>query len=115
MSNLKKILAASFLLALFGAFFFLPDTTRAQGNAAQVYKQKCAICHAPDGSGNCAYGKANKLRDLRSAAVQSQSDAVLLDIIAKGKGTSPKMPGYEKSLGIEGCKAQVAYIRSIKM
>ena len=52
-----------------------------------------------------------KLKDLRSAEVQGLSDEQLLTIIAKGKG---KMPGYEKSLGAETCKALVAHIRTLK-
>ena len=51
-----------------------------------------------------------KLRDLRSAEVQKQTDAELLAVIAKGKG---KMPGYEKSLGAATCTALVAHIRKL--
>jgi mono/diheme cytochrome c family protein len=76
-----------------------------------LYKSKCASCHALDGSGNTAAGKAAKLRDLRSAEVQAQSDAQLAQIIGKGKG---KMPGYEKSVGADGVNQLVAFIRSIK-
>ncbi|MBI3649603.1 MAG: cytochrome c, partial [Acidobacteria bacterium] len=72
---------------------------------------KCAACHALDGSGTTAFGKANKLRDLRSEEVQSQSDEQLLQIIGKGKG---KMPGYEKSLGADGVTQLVAFVRSLK-
>ena len=32
-----------------------------------IYAQKCASCHALDGSGNTAKGKELKLKDLRSA------------------------------------------------
>jgi mono/diheme cytochrome c family protein len=80
-------------------------------DGAALYKSKCASCHALDGSGNTAAGKAAKLRDLRSAEVQALSDAQLKQIIGKGKG---KMPGYEKSLGADGVNQLVAYIRSIK-
>lgn len=87
------------------------SATTSAFNAAATYRAKCASCHALDGSGNTAYGKKEKLRDLRSAEVQNQSDAQLLQIIAKGKG---KMPGYEKSLGADMCKQLVAYTRSLK-
>ena len=79
-------------------------------DAAATYKAKCAGCHGADGSGSTAAGKALKARDLRSAEVQGQSDAQLLAIIAKGKG---KMPGFEKSLGADTCKALVAHIRKL--
>jgi hypothetical protein len=51
------------------------------------------MCHGQDGSGDTAMGKKLKVRDLRSAEVQSQTDAQLTDIITKGK---PPMPGHEK-------------------
>ena len=55
-----------------------------------------------------------KLRDLRSAEVQAQSDEQLYEIIAKGKGQGKaKMPGYEKSLGAATCKALVAHTRKL--
>ena len=75
-----------------------------------VYKAKCASCHAVDGSGNTAAGKAMKVRDLRSAEVQKQTDAQLYALIANGKD---KMPKYEKSLGADVCKALVAHIRKL--
>jgi hypothetical protein len=42
--------------------------------------------------------------------VQGQSDAQLFAIIAKGKG---KMPGYEKTLGADTCKALSAHVRKL--
>jgi cytochrome c6 len=80
-------------------------------DAAATYKAKCAICHGADGSGSTATGKKLKVRDLRSAEVQKESDAELYAIIAKGK---EKMASYEKSLGADTCKALVAYVRSLK-
>jgi len=76
-----------------------------------LYKTKCAVCHGPDGKGETAVGKANKLRDLGSTDVQKQSDDELSDIITSGKG---KMPAYGKSLKPEQIKELVAYIRSFK-
>lgn len=115
--HVKKILAiitiSSFALAI---ALLLGSSSQATSAAIAVdgvalYKSKCASCHALDGSGNTAAGKAAKLRDLRSAEVQAQSDAQLLKIIGKGKG---KMPGYEKSVGADGVTLLVAYIRSMK-
>jgi mono/diheme cytochrome c family protein len=76
-----------------------------------LYKTKCAVCHGPDGKGETAVGKANKLRDLGSTDVQKQSDDELGGIIGNGKG---KMPAYGKSLKPEQIKELVAYIRSFK-
>lgn len=79
-------------------------------DAAATYKAKCASCHGADGSGGTAAGKSLKVRDIRSAEVQKQSDDQLYALIAKGKG---KMPGYEKTLGAETCKALVAHMRRL--
>ena len=79
--------------------------------AAAVYKTKCASCHAADGSGNTTVGKSLKIRDLRSAEVQGQTDAQLYALIASGKN---KMPPYEKTLGADKCKGLVAFVRSLK-
>jgi cytochrome c6 len=109
----KKVLA---VIAIAGsaAFVFSYSSAGAPvvaADAAATYKSKCASCHGVDGSGQTAKGKAMKLRDLRSAEVRGQSDEQLYAIIAKGKA---KMPGYEKSLGADTCKALVAYMRQLK-
>jgi mono/diheme cytochrome c family protein len=83
---------------------FPPDTQ-------QVYLDKCAVCHAKDGSGNTAKGKKVKAKDLRSAEVQKMSDAELLDAVAKGKGKD--MDGFQKELGAEVVKQLVTYCRSL--
>lgn len=76
-----------------------------------TYKAKCAMCHGQDGAGQTPMGKKFKLRDLRSADVQKQSDAELNTIIAKGK---PPMPAFDKSLDAATITSLVGYIRSIK-
>jgi len=75
-----------------------------------LYKAKCASCHGPDGSGQTQMGKMMKLRDLRSADVQSKSDAQLTEIIAKGKAP---MPAYEKQLSKDQIGDVVAFIREL--
>jgi len=83
---------------------------RADDAAAKLYQTKCAACHAADGSGNTAAGKALMVRDLRDAEVQKQSDADLTAAIAKGKN---KMPPYEKTLKPEEITSLVAYSREL--
>jgi cytochrome c6 len=85
-------------------------SVRAADDAGALYKTKCAACHGPDGKGETAIGKTNKIRDLASAEVQKQSDDELAGIIGTGKG---KMPGYGKSLKPEQIKGLVAYIRGL--
>jgi cytochrome c6 len=90
--------------------FLLCSSAPAQDAAAAMYKTKCTACLGPDGKGETAIGKANKLRDLGSADVQKQTDDELTAIITNGKG---KMPAYGKSLKPEQLKDLVAYIRSL--
>ena len=78
-------------------------------DGAAIYKAKCAMCHGPDGAGQTPMGKNMKLRDLRSADVQKQTDAELVKWIADGKG---KMPGYKDKLTDEEIKALVAHMRA---
>jgi mono/diheme cytochrome c family protein len=84
--------------------------TRAD-DSASVYKSKCAICHAPDGSGDCVMGKKLGAKDLRSDEVQKKSDAELDDLITNGVGKT--MPAYKGKLTDDQIKGLVAYIRSI--
>jgi mono/diheme cytochrome c family protein len=98
-----------FLLCATMAVFAM--TARAQTGGEALYKAKCAGCHGPDGKGETAVGKANKVRDLGSADVQAQSDDAIAGIIGDGKS---KMPAYGKSLKAEQIKDLVAYIRSLK-
>ena len=99
-------IAASFLgcLATVGA--------QAQSDAAKVFKTNCSLCHADDGSGSSPTGKAMKAKDLRSAEVQEQTDAVLSEVITKGRG---KMPAFGAKIKSDGVSSLVAYIRSIAL
>ncbi len=83
----------------------------APASAQDVYLDKCAVCHAKDGSGNTAKGRKVKAKDLRSAEIQKMSDAELIDAVAKGKGKD--MDGFEKELGSDMVKQLVAYCRTL--
>jgi cytochrome c6 len=80
-------------------------------DGAATYKGKCAMCHGPDGAGQTTMGKNLKLRDLRSAEVQKQTDAELVKWITDGKG---KMPAYKGKLTPADIDAVVAFIRTLK-
>jgi len=69
------------------------------------------VRHGADGSGQTPTGKALKVRDLRSADVQKQSDKELAATIADGKG---KMPAYQSKLGAADIDALVSYIRKFR-
>ena len=98
----QKLCLACTLIFMAGAFARADDS-------ASLYKTKCSVCHAADGSGSGSTGKALGVPDLRSAEVQKQTDAQLNDSIAKGKGT--KMPAYKGKLTDDQIKGLVAYIR----
>lgn len=80
-------------------------------DGAAVYKSKCATCHGPDGAGQTAAGKSMKVRDLRAAEVQKQTDLELTKVISGGKG---KMPPYGKQLSEPDIAALIAFIRTLK-
>jgi cytochrome c6 len=84
-----------------------PFSARAQ--SADLFKSKCAGCHAADGTGS-AMGKKMGAHDFTTADVQKLSDTELTDIITNGKN---KMPKYG-SLKPEEVKGLVAYIRTLK-
>lgn len=83
----------------------------AGSDGAAIYKAKCALCHAADGSGSTPSGKAMKVRDLRSDEVQKQTDIELTKVIAGGKG---KMPAYGKQLSTEDISALIVHMRTLK-
>jgi cytochrome c6 len=89
----------------------LAACAQAQSDGAKVFKANCVLCHAADGSGNTAAGKALQAKDLRSEEVQKQSDAVLIDAITNGKG---KMPAFGDRISPDEVKSLVGYIRTLK-
>lgn len=104
----RYLVAAGGVISL--ATLALPASVRAQSDADKLFKTHCTLCHAADGSGSAPTGKALHAKDLRSAEVQSQSDADLMTVISTGKG---KMPAFNKKLKPEEIKALVAYVRGL--
>lgn len=82
----------------------------ADPDGAALYKSKCAMCHAADGSGDTTMGKSMKLRDLRSPDVQKLSDKELFTLTADGKG---KMPAYKAKMTEAEINAVVAQMRAL--
>ena len=100
---MKRMFAAAVITAL-----AMPLSAASDG--AAIYKAKCATCHAADGSGQTPMGKTMKLRDLRSAQVQKQTDKELHAWTADGKG---KMPAYKAKLSEEDINALVVHMRDL--
>lgn len=109
----KQLSAAGFVLLsvlVASAALLLSAAPLHAASAKSDYDSKCAMCHASDGSGSTATGKALNVPDLRSKAVQAESNKQLYEIIANGK--SP-MPGYASQLSKAQINALVAYIRAL--
>jgi mono/diheme cytochrome c family protein len=108
----ERLSLAAVTIAVLLAVFLIQSQTPAMvistDDAASLFKAKCVACHGSDASGNTPMGKNLKIRDLRSAEVQGQSDAQLFNTISNGKD---KMPAYGKSLNQEQIHQLVAFIR----
>jgi cytochrome c6 len=108
------IFAFTVLLLLFvGLTFFVVSIVRADDSqdsagTSSTFRAKCAMCHGPDGAGS-QVGKTMNVPDLRSPAVQKQTDAELAQIISDGKGG---MPSFKSSLSEDQIHGLVTHIRS---
>jgi mono/diheme cytochrome c family protein len=86
-----------------------PTASSADGNA-DLFKQKCAMCHGENGAGK------GKVPALSSAEAQQKSDAEFKTAIEKGVKTDKgMMPGSGSKLTPEQIDGLVKYIRSLKM
>jgi mono/diheme cytochrome c family protein len=95
------------LAALAVAAAVLPMSAFAQ-SAQDLYKSKCAICHAADGTGNTPAGKKMEVKSFADSA--KSSDATWIDITKKGKG---KMPAYAGKLTDSQIADVIAYARTL--
>jgi cytochrome c6 len=109
--KLRVLQSLSVVLFLATPLLIFTPSASAADDVAAVFKAKCAACHAADGSGNSATGKALATPDLRSDEVQKQTDAQLIDSVTNGKGK--KMPAYKGKLTDDQIKQLVGYIREL--
>jgi cytochrome c6 len=81
----------------------------APDNAAgeQTFKSNCVVCHGADGTGSPT-GKALKVPDLNSEAVQKLTAAQMEAQVSDGKNN---MPPFKSTLSKEQIQGVVAYIR----
>jgi cytochrome c6 len=107
-SRVYRTGAAAFVFFVF--LFCLPLRAQPPGDAAALFKAKCAVCHGANGDAKTAVGRGLKMRDLRSSEVQKQTDAQLVTITSCGKRN---MPGYEGKLTGDQITQLVAYMRSL--
>jgi mono/diheme cytochrome c family protein len=87
----------------------MASTAWASDSSADLFKQKCAMCHGENGAGK------KKVPALSSAEVQQKSDADFKTAIEKGvKNDKGTMVAYSGKLTPEQIDGLVAYIRSLK-
>jgi len=109
---MRRVFALKISAIFLTTFTVLVFTSQSstQSEVEKIYKAKCVACHAADGSGS-EVGKKLGTHDFHSSEVQSETDADLTQIIAKGKN---KMPAYEKSLKPDEIKGLAAYVRGLE-
>jgi len=99
---LRVALAATLTLTLAGL-------ARA-ADAPDIWKTKCAACHAPDGKGKPTL----KTKDYTSADVQAKmTDDEIVKAITDGV-TGTRMSAYKDKLTPDEIKSLTAYIRTLK-
>lgn len=101
----------NWVLLLAVAFMFVLNISTRADDSAALYKTKCAVCHAPDGTGNCVMGKKLGAKDLHSDEVQNKSDAELTGFITNGLGKT--MPAYKGKLTDDQIKGLAGFIRDL--
>ena len=67
------------------------------------------MCHGQDGTGS-ALGRSLGVADLRSRAVQEQSDAQLAAAVSGGKNN---MPAFKEKLTSEQIAQLIRYVRQL--
>ncbi len=101
--------ARSMMLGAVVLGLMVPTVSFAADSAADVFKQKCALCHGENGAGK------GKVPALSSADVQKKSDADFKNAIEKGtKTANGVMPAYGTKLSADQVEALVKYVRSLK-
>jgi cytochrome c6 len=103
-----RALAAGLIIIIVVMVVVSPAAAQDSASGAGVYKSKCQTCHGPDGGGT-AVGKSLKVADLRSADVQSKSDAELTQVISDGKNN---MPGFKGTITDDEIQAVLAHVRT---
>ena len=90
---------------LFGAW-----VSWAQQSGMDIYLDKCAVCHGPDGAGKTAKGRKLKVKDVRETASKMSAEE-MIKIVEDGKGAD--MDAYGKQLSKQQIQAVVDYYRGL--
>src|SRR6476660_9265342 len=102
----------SMKLTMICAVFLLAGASSAwaQADAKDLYLNKCATCHGPDGAGKTAMGKKLKIKDVHELAGK-MSAADMIKVVTDGKGQD--MDAYGKQFNKDQIKGLVDYYRSL--
>ena len=107
----KRLWLAGTLAAAALTMALSSGPARTQGkSAADLYLDKCAVCHGADGAGKTAKGKKLKVKDVRET-VSKLTAQQMIDIVTRGK--SPDMDGYAKDFSADQIKQIVEQYRSL--
>lgn len=102
---------ASFLTLLCALVPWVAASAASPDAAAKnTFSTTCSSCHGPTGKGDTPVAQSLKVADLTSAAVQSQTNEQLSQVIANGRGN---MPSFKGSLSADQINTLVAYIRTL--
>jgi mono/diheme cytochrome c family protein len=84
---------------------------QAQGkSAADIYLDKCSVCHGTDGAGKTAKGKKLKVKDVRETIGTLTADQMIV-IVTKGKGDD--MDAFAKDFSADQITSLVEYYRGL--
>jgi mono/diheme cytochrome c family protein len=97
------VISAAFALAGSAALW-------AQGDAKDLYLNKCATCHGPDGAAKTAMGKKLKLKAVSEIAGKVTAEE-MIKIVTNGKGQD--MDAFGKQFSAAQIKSLVEYYRSL--
>ncbi len=78
--------------------------------AADVYADKCAVCHGTDGAGKTAKGRKLKVKDVRET-LPKMNAVQMAEVVVKGK--DPDMDGFGKEFIADMVKQIVDYYRGL--
>ena len=99
----------SALAAVAVLFLAQPGLAATVTTGSSTFQSTCATCHGSDGGGSDV-GKSLHVPDLRSAKIQSHSNAELARFIGDGNGA---MPAFKDRLSNRQILNEVHYIRSL--
>lgn len=107
---MKNAIAIFLVVVSAGSIVCASLASAQTSSAADVYADKCAVCHGADGAGKTVKGRKLKIKDVRETSVKMTA-AQMIDIVTKGK--EPDMDAFGKELGPELSKQIVEYYRSL--